>query len=232
MTNSALILFGSDAGYGTGSGASSPCRTKIGMGSYDGTTFKQKCFALSEPDGQASGSPAAHLSSDRIYFRLNDSDGTTAYEVEWTAASSTSFTVTIRNQNATTNANIGYIAIALPSDWHANVSTETTQTGTPGDQSYTPSGVSGWTPQILLQVLTLAESVDAAKTDDEAGGIGLRIVIGTGSDDECCYYLNIEDAAGTTNTECGTYDRGFLNDHDGSGGYDMSLKSFNSGGWD
>ena len=64
-----------------------------------------------------------------------------------------------------------------------------------------------------------------------AGGFGFRTVIGTAADDEFCVAGNIEDASATTDTECGIHDSGFLNEDDGTTGYEMDLDAFNSGGW-
>lgn len=231
MTNSCLILFGNDTDFSTGTSASDDgLRQAIGFGSYDGTTFRQASIMVAENNGPAEGDPTAYLNTSRVFQRCDINDGTAEYAIEWTAADEDSFTTTVRNATASSTSHIGYIAIGLPSDWRAIVSVEDSPTGT-GTQAFTPSGATDLTPSLLLQVLTLIESANSAKVDDEAGGLGLRLVTGTGAGQEYTAAFSIEDAAATTNTLSTFASSGVLPDHDGSAGIAMSLDSFDSGGW-
>ena len=232
MENGVLLLFATDSDFSTAStGGSTTFRLLCGMGSYDGTTFRQASISLSENQTKAAGAPAAYLHDDRIMNRSDGDTGALVWSLQWTTGSSTQFGVTTRDGTPSSN-DVGYIAIGLPSDWNATVSVEDTPTGAISNPyTFSPAGGSGWTPKILIQILTLMEAVDTAKVDNQAGGLGFRWVIGTGSDDEYCVALNIEDAAATTNTESGIHDSGFLNEDDGGTGYEMDLNGFISGGW-
>ncbi len=231
MTNSALIIFGVDQDFTTSTTSGSNFCNGMGLGSTsDAVTFRQASAMVAEPTSLSEGRPVAYLNSTHIFQQINASDGSPEFALEWTAADSDGFTLTVRTATASSTAKFGYIAFPLPSDWNATVSVEDSPTSD-GNQSFTPAGGSGWTPQLLIQIPTLMESVNATKTDNEAGGLGMRWVIGTGSDDEYCVSYNIEDASETTDTEVGIHDKGFLNEDDGTAGLDVSLVSFDAGGW-
>ena len=231
MTNAALVLVGNDTNYSSGSSpATSSTRQAIGMGSYDGTTFRQAAVMVAENNGQGAGDPCSYLNDSRIFQRCNIDSGLAEYALEWTAADSTSFTLTVRDSTAASTAKIGYIAFALPSDWNAYVSVEDIPTSGTNPIAFAP-GFSGWTPQVLFQVLTMMEAVNTAYNSALAGSLGIRVAIGTGSDDGYTIASAVEYNADPTNTECGVYDSGFLNEDDGTAGIDMDLSSFDSGGW-
>ena len=227
MTNSALMLFGQDSGFTAGTSDFDDARMLAGMGSYDGTTFRQSSFAHFESNAEPDGMPNGYLHDSRI---LNAADAAFEWSLEWTTANSTQFGLTPRDATMGSGA-IGYIAFGLPSDWNANVSVQDMPTSVSNPTTFTPAGASGWTPKILIQLLTLMESVDTHDATKNAGGYGLRVTIGTASDDEYCVSANMEDASPTTNVESGIHDSGFLNEDDGTTGYEMDLNSFISGGW-
>ena len=230
MNNSVVMLFGTGSGWQAESVITSPTvlRNMWGMGSYDGTTFLQASIGMVESDDQGTSDPSIILNDSHIIQK-----GDALYAQEWTSVDTTSggrFGLTTRIANTDTEAKFGYIAIGLPSDWNANVSVQDLPTSVSNPTTFSP-GFSGWTPKILIQILTLLESVDTAVFDNQAGGLGCRLVIGTDADDEICVSGNIEDAAATTDTEVGIHDSGFLNEDDGTTGYEMDLNGFISGGW-
>lgn len=238
MSNSVVLLFSTHQEWQIESADTSPSTLQSvwGMGTYDGTTFRQACMSLVEVNASAEGDPTAHLSDGRIIQASGGATGSALHAQEWTSVDTTSggrFILTTRNEDVVSPVKYGYIAIGLPSDWKATVSVEDTPTGTISNPyTFSPAGGAGWTPKLLIQFLTLMEAVDTGKVDNEAGGIGCRIVIGTGSDDEYCVAGNIEDAAPGTDTEIGIHDSGFINEDDGTTGFEMDLNAFVSGGWE
>lgn len=232
--NCAIIIFGNQLAMNFGSVNTDPQSAfghMIGLISYDGTTIRQGCFVDIERDNLSTTAPFAKVVNNRAIVIIDDSDGSLVSSAEVTSLSSTGFTLTVRDANMPMNHKFGYLALSLPSDWKAHVSIEDMPTSVSNPTSFTPSGVANFTPQILIQVLSLLEAENTLATDDQAGGGAMRFVTGLGSQDERCITWDIEDNITTTDTRCGVLAEGRKNEHDGTEGYQMSLNGFQNGGW-
>jgi len=199
----------------------------MGFATNDGT-IRQASVAISENDAETSSKPGAYVSNNRAGSAL-ETGLTLAYTLEASDFTSTTVDFITRDSAASAAHDWGVIGIKLAGDLKATCGTVTTHT-TAATKAYTATELPGMagTPQFIMQIMSLVETANTAKTDREAGGFGVRWATGA---EEFSHYINIEDAASTTNTECGSYNTGAIKDHDGTAGIAVNIDSMDSDGW-
>jgi hypothetical protein len=173
-------------------------RTTWNMGLCDntGAGFNQGCLSYIEIEDEVDGDPVGIHRNNRICDLYNVSAGLPlrigAGEV--TAATSSNFTVTTRDNGPSESVTVGYLIISyggLVNHWVDGDQASPTSTG-----NYDITGP-GWQPQFVLHGLSMLDTANQVEEDATAGAFAFGAF---DEDSEICISGHIEDAAATTDT--------------------------------
>ena len=186
-----VFIAGNDEDDGIPETAFVYAQSLLGVADYNGSTVEQGSIMHLSVDGAAAGDPYANIWTNRV--RRHPTVGTESLELENFV--SNAFDATTRDGNSVSQ-NIGYLALA----WNTadrRVTTFDAPTGTATvNKSFTWPG---FTPQCVIQALTMLTATDTQTTDANAGSQGIGIFDKDGGE-ECIAWAD-EDAAATINTE-------------------------------
>ena len=188
-----------------------------------------RCQGFSVDDADVVGDPFSVIRDNRC-LALISAGGAAKQGLELTAADATSFTTTIRDDNALAGTEVYYLALALDPGG-ARRKSEVGGIDSPtalGDWSKTGLGFKPGYVALGINRLT-AENMIAS--DATAGSVGFSHNAGSG--EETCHSFYDEDAALTINTNnCFRSRAIYLFEDDGATiAYDLSHLSFDSDGW-
>ncbi len=184
----------------------------------------QRCIAWSSRDNVGTSVIAVRNRTDSGITQSHIT-GTLDWYGEISAFDSSGFTITTRNDGGN-NSHLKWLAIRLGStplsSW---VGTYTSPTSTGNHSISTP----GFTPQFVMQFLSLTEAADTTYTDNRAGSIGIGVMT---SSAEYTMVITSEDAVTTTNTQSLSDDRAIVvPDGDGTLDIEATFVSMDANGW-
>ena len=186
----------------------------FGVAIDDGSDTQMASFSA-ETDGQAAGDPFARVQNNRAVW-------TWVYECEIGTFDASGFSSTLRIASAGTD-DVGYLAIKTGANLSLEVFDSPTSTGNAS------STAPGYTPDVLISMLTYLESVNASSNDDTAGSYGISAIDAIAENIEA---FAIEDAADPTDTESQADNKAInLPSDDSSSSIEADFVSFDSSGW-
>ncbi len=186
-------------------------------------TQKATGFAINH--NQATGRPSAVMRNNRCCNVLKD-NGIEAISLELTAAGTTNFTTTVRENDIASGRKAYFLALTLD-DRSFEVGSIDSPTAS-GDWSKTGLG---FMPQVVGLGLLAVTSENVVDESGPAGSLGFSFNSGSGA--EGCASAYDEDGAATINTNSlyKTQAVLLLDDVTTSTLYDLDHSSFDSGGW-
>lgn len=212
----AVIAISSDT---TIPGATNPLLYSLGF-AVNGSG--QNCVGMREGNGAGTGQPSLRIAADRLAIEV-DVSGNEVWGSELTSWDANGFTVTQRTAGGGGDE-VGYMALNLGS-LSAWAGTVTSPTST-GSQSITSPG---FTPILVILLLSTGEETGTGYTDNRAGSWGAGAFTANG---QYSNTVQIEDAADTTNTQSLSNDVAVdLPDDDGVALCTASFVSMDSAGW-
>lgn len=192
----------------------------------DHTTFVNRSMSWSEKHNANSARVYALVANDRCLGLVED-DGSVLWGIELTAATTTSYTITVRDVVPGNDMEVYALALDLDDRGSKIGSVDSPTSGA----TWTPSVTLGFTPQYVGLALTHAQAEGTVEGDADARGLGISS--NTGSGEETCHSWYSEDAAATMNTANLFRSRAidFRDDVQTTVIQDHSHSSFDSGGW-
>ncbi len=197
-----------------------------------GWTLVQRCMGWASDHGNAAGSPASILSTDRVLDIITEG-GTQDWGLEVTGYSNSGGTWTVTTRDAGSGAGMEVYSLALDLDDRKAKVGDVNLPGVVGGGTWTPSVSLGFTPQYVGLGLTLSISArDIIRVNNSsAGGLGISSCTGSGEETSHSWYN--QDAVGTTNTNNLFRSRAIdlRSDSAAAVRQDLTFASFNSGDW-
>lgn len=191
---------------------------------HNGVGVTQRCFGSASRHNQAAAAVAMRYTESYGVMETVGSSGALDWGGEFSAFDADGFTVTTRNAGANNTA-LCYLALNFNNAADAWVGTVDTPTGGGNDSIAAP----GFTPQFVMQGMTLTEAIDTAYTNELAGSHGLSAF---DDDDEYANSVSSDDGEGTTDTQSLSDDTAVqLPDDDGTAGLTASFVSLDANGW-
>lgn len=194
----------------------------LGFAVNDGSDTQQ-CSNVSEEDGQASGQPTGYLHASRGAIQTDAGSGNLEWQSQIGTFDASGFTSTLRSSSAGSDI-VGYLALEVGAlnFWLGGHDTPTST----GSQASTAPG---FTPQLLLGVMTHLTATGTTTASAEAGAFGITAIV---SGTQVSNAVAIEDGAATTDTQSLSDDQAVnLPQDDGSTGHTATFTSFDANGW-
>lgn len=175
-------------------GASGNILMGVGVCANDETTVTQAGMVTFDRDGQATSEGRGAVAGDRWPMEVNDTP-TVDYAIEFANFDSLGFEAFTRDGGGDNTDRVGVLALGLPADIDAKVTTHTTPAST-GNEDFTGTG---FTPQFAMMLMTRHIAMPGVA----AGGYGSSIGVSVNTvNDQFSAMGRHEDEVGTTNTGC------------------------------
>lgn len=166
----------------------------FGIGINNDGSFKNVSHSISTDHHQANANVGSIICNNRCFSNVNARDEELEFALELTAATSSSFTVTTRDNNQNMGE-VGYLSLNLNGDSFDLVS-QALATGT-GTQDWPSSGSLDFAPEIAFLGASINTSVNTYQTADSANSLGVDATDETVG----CHGTWAESGLATTNAE-------------------------------